>query len=223
MKRLIVLLLMLMTSFSSHSKESNKGSISLSIEPLSGRLEYKDNTLLSGLIGQKVNGIRLSDKIINTRKNNLVTGFGISYSELTGVKTLLGYGYLNSTYGNVYIYGYVKSIRILSLYSIIGYSINIDDEFIFYPNIQIGLQNLATTLEVNIDSVSAADRVLRGIYSINTIEYSLNTPIKIMFNNSIGMGFNFAINGPDIYISKNGEEVNGKIDNSLSIFIAYTP
>ena len=113
MKRLIVLLLLLMTSFSSHSKERNKGSISLSMGPLSGRLEYKDNTFISGLIDQKVSGTRFGVKIIKTRKNNLLTGFGSSYSELTGVKTLLASGY-NSTYGNVYLYGTVKSIRIIS-------------------------------------------------------------------------------------------------------------
>jgi hypothetical protein len=47
MKRLIVLLLLLMTSFSSHSKERNKGSISLSMGPLSGRLEYNLNPAIA--------------------------------------------------------------------------------------------------------------------------------------------------------------------------------
>ena len=222
MKRLIVLLLLLMTSFSSHSKERNKGSISLSMGPLSGRLEYKDNTLLSGLIDQKVSGTRFGVKIINTRKNNLLTGFGSSYSELTGVKTLLDYGF-NSTYGNVYIYGTIQSVRIISHYSIMGYNLSFDDDLIFYPNIQLGIRNLSTTLELSVETERAGDLSDRGIYSIDTIEYSLNIPIKIMFNNSIGMGFNYAINGPDFYISKNGEEVSGEIDNSFNIFLSYTP
>jgi hypothetical protein len=59
-----------MTSFSSHSKERNKGSISLSMGPLYGKLEYKVNTLLSGSIDQKFSGTRFGVKIIKTRKNN---------------------------------------------------------------------------------------------------------------------------------------------------------
>ena len=178
--------------------------------------------VLSGLIDQKFSGTRFGVKIIKTRKNNLLTGFGSSYSELTGVKTLLAYGYLNSTYGNVYIYGTIQSVRIISHYSIMGYNLSFDDDLIFYPNIQLGIRNLSTTLEFLAETESAGDLSGREIYSINTIEYSINIPIKIMFNNSIGMGFNYAINGPDFFISKNGEEVSGEIDNSFNIFISYT-
>ena len=104
-----------------------------------------------------------------------------------------------------------------------GYNLSFDDDLIFYPNIQLGIRNLSTTLEASVEIESAGDLSGREIYSINTIEYSINIPIKIMFNNSIGMGFNYAINGPDFYISKNGEEVSGEIDNSFNIFLSYTP
>jgi hypothetical protein len=46
-----------------------------------------------------------------------------------------------------------------------GYNLSFDDDLIFYPNIQLGIRNLSTTLELNAETESAGDLSGREIYT----------------------------------------------------------
>jgi hypothetical protein len=199
-----------------------KNGFRISLSPVVAEFSLTDNNLPSDLYDHTFYGVSFDFSFVNTNKNNLFIGGGLSISNASGPSTKQARGiFYNSTYGYYDVYIQVQSLQTTFLYGLIGYDVELGEYSSFQPNLRLGLRSSSFKGEQRIAWYSYADSYSSTQDSIESIGIEIDLPFKYSDDNSSGVGAGLCLCGTSITYTSGTTQFKVKTLGLFRIFADF--
>lgn len=183
-----------------NNQNSEKQGIRLELLGGIGNFKLKTNDALNGAYDHRLSGSSYAINYNLTDKDNWYYGGGYqrvwvrSDEWKWGTDKVTGYWtYYNSTYGyfdaQLVVYDFVSTF----LYGFVGYEIDLNDQWVFQPNLKFGSKNVTAEWSTYVIWQNYSNQTTNYSESISGLGLEIDLPFMYRFEETFSLGTNICI------------------------------